>query len=92
MALFYFLCLIDLMTYGTLIEVHGRACDRAMCLGALTGEGRALISVAVKCFGELFLMAVALTRSSSICSTRCWFLKLNLVEWQKIIVIISPKL
>lgn len=61
--------------------------------GILTGEGRALISVAVKCFGEVFLMAVALTRSSSICSTRCLFLKLNLVEWQKVmIVIISSKL
>lgn len=61
--------------------------------GTLTGKGRALISVAVKCFGEVFLMAVALTRSGSICSTRCLFLKLNLVEWQKVmIVIISSKL
>lgn len=55
-------------------------------------EGRVLISVAVKYFGEVFLMAVALTRSGLICSTRCLFLKLNLVEWQKIIVIISCKL
>lgn len=60
--------------------------------GILTGEGRALISVVVKCSGEVFLMAFALTRSGSICSTRCLFLKLNLVKWQKIIVIISSKL
>lgn len=60
--------------------------------GMLTDEGRALVSVAVKCIGEVFLMAVALTRSGSICSTRCLFLKLNLVGWQKMIVIISSKL
>lgn len=60
--------------------------------GTLTGEGRALIPVALRGFGAVFVMAVALTKSGSICSTRCLFLKLNLVEWQKIIVIISSKL
>lgn len=49
--------------------------------------------MAVKCFGKVFLMTVALERSGSICSTRCLFLKLNLVEWGKVmIVIISSKL
>lgn len=47
--------------------------------GILTGEGRALIPVPLKGFGVVFFMAVALTRSGSICSTRCLFLKLNLV-------------
>lgn len=71
------------------MEEHGIE----LCVwGILTGEGRAWISVAVKCFGVVFLMTVALTRSGSICSTRCLFLKLNLVEWQKMIVIISSKL
>lgn len=60
--------------------------------GILAGEGRALMSVAVKGFGVVFLMAVVLTRSGSVCSTRCLFLKLNLVEWQKMIVIIFSKL
>lgn len=66
MALFNFLSLIYLMTCGTLIEVCGGACDKAI------GEGRLLIPVAVKCFGEVFLMVVALTRSGSICSTKCF--------------------
>lgn len=86
MSLFNFLRLVCLITCGTLIKVGGGACDKAIA------EGKLLIPVAVKCFGEVFLTAVALTRSGSICSTRCLFLKLNLVEWQKMIVIISSKL
>lgn len=40
--LFNFLCLIYLMTYGALVEVHGGTCDRAMCLGDTYRRGKGI--------------------------------------------------
>jgi len=81
------------MVHGALIEVDGGACERAMCLGDSYRLGRG-----TDCHGcEMFWQGIAYDCCSGkvwfnlFC--RCLFLKLNLVEWQKVmIVIISYKL
>lgn len=48
----------------------------------------ALLSVAVKCSSKVFITAAAPERSSLICSTWCLPVKLNLVEWEKVMIVI----
>lgn len=55
-------------------------------------KARALVSVAVKCSGKV-LIAAAPGRPSLICAMWCLLVKLNLVKWEKMmIVIVSFKL
>lgn len=44
--------------------------------------------VALKCPGKVFLTAAAPGRSGSVCFTRCLLVRLNLVEWRKVMIVI----
>lgn len=76
------------MAYGALIEVR----VKELCvLGILKGQGSGVCGCEM--LWQVFLIAAAPGRPSLICAMWCLLVKLNLVKWEKMmIVIVSFKL